>query len=82
MHMHRRFKRVDSGISTTGVSNAADDKTDIETKFLEFIQHENLESLRDFSKDASQKLELSQNWDLMRKSAKEIIALENITLLK
>ena len=78
--MHRRFKRFDSGISTT---SAADDKTDsIETKFLEFIQHEDLESLRNFSKDTSQMLELSQNWDLMRKSAKEIIALENITLLK
>ena len=76
--MHRRFKRFDSGISTTGTSVA----DDIETNFLEFIQHEDLDSLRNFSKDTSQKLELSQNWDLMRKSAKEIIALENITLLK
>ena len=77
--MHRRFKRFDSGASTTGTSSVTDD---VETKFLEFIQHEDLESLRNFSKDTSQKLELSQNWDLMRKSAKEIIALENITLLK
>ena len=81
--MHRRFKRFDSGVSTTGNSIASpDEKTDIETKFLDLIQNEDIETLSNFSKDSSQKLELSQNWDLMRKSAKEIISLENITLLK
>ena len=81
--MHRRFKRFDSGASTTGNSTTSpDEKTDIETKFLDLIQNEDIETLRDFSKDSSQKLELSQNWDLMRKSAKEIISLENIALLK
>ena len=82
--MHRRFKRFDSGVSTTGNSTTTspDEKTDIETKFLDLIQNEDIETLSNFSKDSSQKLELSQNWDLMRKSAKEIISLENIALLK
>ena len=82
--MHRRFKRFDSGASTTGNSTTSpsDEKTDIETKFLDLIQNEDIETLSNFSKDSSQKLELSQNWDLMRKSAKEIISLENIALLK
>ena len=78
----KKFRHFSFGPSTNGlVTNVDGSEPQIEVVFADYINNEDIEALREISKDATQTLQLSQNWDVVKNSARDVICTENDQLL-
>ena len=77
------FRHFSFGPSTNGLITTADgSEPQIEVVFADYINNEDIEALREISKDPTQTLQLSQNWDVVKNSARDVICTENEQLLE
>jgi hypothetical protein len=78
-HRHStRFGRTNSSIANTSVEDQ-----NIENVFLDNIRFGETAAIQETAKDPTKSLQLSQNWELVRKCAKDVAATsENTDLLK
>ena len=78
----RRPSKLPLRIFSFGPStNVEGSETQIEAVFTDYINNEDIEALREISKDPTQTLQLSQNWDVVKSSARDVICTENEELL-
>ena len=78
----KKFRHFSFGPSANGLVTSTDgSEPQIEVVFADYINNEDIEALREISKDPTQTLQLSQNWDVVKNSAKDVICTENDQLL-
>ena len=76
------FRHFSFGPSANGLVTSTDgSEPQIEVVFADYINNEDIEALREISKDPTQTLQLSQNWDVVKNSARDVICTENDQLL-
>ena len=77
MVLRLRYGRTDSIIAT-----ANQEEKNFENEFLNLVRNEESEKIRELAKDPTKCLQLSQNWDLIRKCARTLMDMDSPALVK
>ena len=77
MVLRLRYGRTDSIIAT-----ANQDEKNFENEFLNLVRNEESDKIRELAKDPTKCLQLSQNWDLIRKCARTLMDMDSPDLVK
>ena len=77
MVLRIRYGRTDSSNATTN-----QEEKSAENDFLNYVRNEESDKIKELSKDPAKCLQLSQNWDLIRKCARILMATESPDLVK